>query len=208
MVRRFFVCMLFVPTLLSPKLFAQPGDRYLFMKAQVLDALFPLDVAPKPYMLKMVLRFGDTDSQLMVVLYPGRKAEVIRFRVADMSPSDLEKFISRAVADNSRVTPRVLAARLKLDVTRASVDYAGVSRGIDELKSIRISPVLPDRISIDDYSEYEFWYDTWQEAVHYTIAGLIQSEPVDELGKWMLKFRVSAEEWLKPKTGLPRSDER
>src|SRR5262245_14336132 len=124
MARRFLICMFFIPTLLGPTAFAQPGDRYLLMKSQVLDILFPLDVAPKPYVAKMVLRFGDSDSQLTVVLYPGKKAEIVQFRLVDMAPGDLERAISKAVADDSRVTAGALAAKLRVDVTRRSVDYA------------------------------------------------------------------------------------
>ncbi len=207
MVRRALVFTLFFATVLSSRASAQPGDRRLNMKAQVLDAVFPLEVAPTPYFLKMVLRFGDTDTQLAIVVYPGRKTEVIRYRLAGMGPGDLQKFVSKAVADNSAVRPRDIAVRLKLDVTRSPVDYASVNRAIDELKTIRISPALPTQISVD-FSEFEFWCDTWQELVHYVIVSPFQDEPTDALGKWMLKFRATAEEWLKGNAGPPRGGAR
>jgi len=189
-------------TLFSLTATAQPGDRYLVMKAQVLTALFTLDVEPKPYFLKMVLRFGDSDTQLTVVVYPGRKSEVLRFRLADSNPGDLERLVSRAVADNPQVKPQEIAAGLKVDVARSPVDYdAGLRPAIDDLKSIRISPVLASRVAVDEFSEYEFWYDTWQESVHYTIVSPFHSEPQDKLGKWMLRFRAKAEAWLKGNPG-------
>src|SRR5271163_2498642 len=62
-------CALFSCLLFTATVSAQPGDRHLDMKARVLDILFPLDVTPKPYFLKMILRFGDSGT-------PGRVARV------------------------------------------------------------------------------------------------------------------------------------
>ena len=135
MARMLIVCVLSMTTLFSLTATAQPGDRYLVMKAQVLAALFTLDVEPKPYFLKMVLRFGDSDTQLTVVVYPGRKSEVLRFRLADSNRGDLERLVSRAVTDNPQVKPQEIAAGLKVDVARSPVDYdAGLRPAIDELR--------------------------------------------------------------------------
>jgi hypothetical protein len=172
------------------------------MTAQVLDALFAPEVAPKPYFLKMILRFGDSGTQLTIVVYPGAKAEIVRVRLADMKGDELHRMISKALADNPLVKPQEIAAKLKVAVTRSSVDYgAALEPAIEELKSIRISPVLTNRVAVDEFSEYEFWFDTWQESVHYTIVGPFQNEPQDELGKWMLRFRAKAEDWLKGNSG-------
>ena len=84
---------------------AQPGDRYLDMKARVLDILFPLDVAPKPYFLKMILRFGDSDTQLIVVVYPGGKSELIRYSFAGMGEGKLSQLISKMLAPVSARSP-------------------------------------------------------------------------------------------------------
>jgi hypothetical protein len=75
MVRPGVVCMLCMVVLFSCTATTQPGDRYLDMKAQVLDAVFPVQVEPKPYLLKMVLRFGDSDTQMTIVVYPGAKSK-------------------------------------------------------------------------------------------------------------------------------------
>jgi hypothetical protein len=192
------VCALCVGILFSGTATAQPGDHRVDMRAQVLDALFPLEVGPKPYFLKMVLRYGDSDTQFTVVIYPGANSEIIRYQLADMNRDELERVISKAIADNPRVKPQEIAAKLKVDVTRSPVNYeTTLGPAIEELKSIRISPVLANRISVDDFSEYGFWYDTWQELVHYTIVSPFENEPQDELGKWMRRFRAKAEEWLK-----------
>ena len=201
MARMLIGCVLCMATLFSRAAIAQPGDRHLVMKAQVLDALFTLNVEPKPYFLKMVLRFGDTDSQMTVVVYPGRKSEMLRFRLAGLNRGDLERLVSKAVADNSQVKPGEIASTLNVDVIRSPIDYAAVNGAIEELKSIRISPVLASRVAVDQFSEYEFWYDTWQESVHYSLVGPFQSARQDELGKWMLRFRAKAEEWLKGNSG-------
>ncbi len=49
---------------------AQPGDRDMNTEARVLHLLFPLDVEPKPYLLKLAMRFGDSDTQVVIVFIP------------------------------------------------------------------------------------------------------------------------------------------
>ena len=177
---------------------AQPGSRRLDMKAQVLDAIFPLEVGPDAYFSKMVLRFGDSNTQLMVVVIPGAKSEITHYRLVGLSGNDLERLIAKMVAGNPQIKPQEIAAKLKVDVSRTRIDYdAALAPSIAELKSIRISPVLAGRVSVDQFSEYEFYYDTGQESVRYTILSPFQSEPQDDLGKWMLKLRAKAEGWLK-----------
>lgn len=206
-------------TALSPVLFgmlfavtagAQPGDRYLDIKARVLDILFPLDVAPKPYFLKMVLRYSDSNTQLVVVVYPDkekywvRRCEITSYSLAGMGKGQLSQLISKMVAENAGVKEQEIAAKLRLEVSRSSVAPEALNRALDELKAVRISPVLADRVAVDEYSEYEYWYDNWQESVHYTITSPFGNAPQDKLGEWMIKFRASVPDLLKAGSALKR----
>lgn len=182
---------------------AQPGDRYLDMEARVLDKLFPVNVPSKSYFLKMVLRFGDSDTQLVVVVYSDtgkywvRKCEVTSYALEGLSSSQFSQFVSKMVAENPNVKPEEIAARLKVSITRSPLPLEELYRALDELKTIRISPVLADRIAVDEFSEYEFWYDNWQESVQYTITSPFGDTPQDQLGKWMTKFKVNLPNLLK-----------
>ena len=201
--RILLACASFCCILFAASASAQPGDRHLDIKARVLDILFPLDVAPKPYFQKMVLRFSDSDTQLVVVVYPDkdkywiRKCEITRYALEGMGKGELSQFISKMVAENPNVKEQEIAAKLKVDITRSSVPLEAFSRALDELKAIRISPVLADRVPVDDYSEYEFWYDNWQESVHYAITSPFGNDPQDQLGRWMTKFRDNLPNLLK-----------
>jgi hypothetical protein len=168
---------------------AQPGDRGLDTKSRILSVLFPLDVSPKPYALKMALRFGDADTQLVIVLYPGRKAEVIRYELADLSGGGLSQLIAKMRSDNPSVTDDEIAARVKVSVTRSAIPYAVLERGLDRLRKVRISPSIQSRVALDGANEYEFWFDTWEESVHYSIMGVFKEAPQDQLVEWMIKFR-------------------
>jgi hypothetical protein len=168
---------------------AQPGGRYLNLKAEVLDLVFPLDVEPRPYLQKVILRFGDTDTQLTAVVYPGGRAELIRYTLAGMEAGQLSQMIMRLTESNAAVTAEEIAGKLKVEVRRSPVNYQALSDALKKLQSIRISPILPGRIAVDDSSEYEFWHDTWQESVHYVINGPGTKAPVDELVGWMIRFR-------------------
>lgn len=178
---------------------AQPGDRRLDMKARVLDILFPLDVGPTPYFSRMVLRFSDSDTQLVVVTYPGGKSELIRYSLEGVSSRELAHLISKMVAENPDVKAQEIAAKLKVSVSRSPIESGALKPALDELKAIRISPVLVSRVAVDEFSEYEFWYDNWQESVHYTITSPFGKDPQDQLGRWMTKFRENIPNLLKAK---------
>jgi hypothetical protein len=187
---------LFSCILLALTASAQPGDRHLDLKARVLDEVFSSKVS-QPYFRKMVLRFGDSDTQIVVVTYPGGKSELIRYSLSGMSGGKLSPLIAKMVAQNPDVKAKDIAAKLQVDVKRSVIEQGALTRAIDELKTICISPVLASRVAVDDSSEYEFWYDTWQESVHYTITGPFHDDPQDTLGRWMLKFRANVPELLK-----------
>jgi hypothetical protein len=165
------------------------------MKARVLDIVFPLDVAQKPYFQKVVLRFSDSDTQLVVVVYPDkdkywiRRCEMTRYALDGLGNGGLSQLISKMVGENPSVKEQEIAAKLKANITRTNVPIENLSQALDELKTIRISPFLADRVAVDAYSEYEFWYDNWQESVHYTLVGPFKDAAQDELVQWMLKFR-------------------
>ncbi len=197
---------------------AQPGNRYLDMKARVLDILFPLDVTPRPYFQKMVLRFSDSDTQLVVVAYPDkdkywvRRCEITQYALEGMGKGELSQLISKTVAENPNVTEQQIVAKLKVSVTRSSFPLEAFYRGLNELKAIRISPVLSDQIVADDDREYEFWYDNWNESVHYAIPGPFGKNPQDQLGRWMARFRDSLPNQLKassdPNSGKSAREEK
>ncbi len=187
--RKVIICVLFSSVLLTGEAGAQPGDRHLEMKPRVLDILFPLDAGPTPYFSKMVLRFSDSNTQLVVVTYPGAKSELLRYSLDSMSGGEFSQLISKMVAENPDVKPQEIAARLKVNVIRLPIEPGALRRSLDELKAIRISPVLASRVAVDEFSEYEFWYDNWQESVHYVITSPFGNDPQDELGRWMVKFR-------------------
>ena len=164
---------------------AQPGDRYLNIKARVLDLVFPLDVAPKPYLSKMILRYGDSDSQIVIVIYPGGKTEIIRYTIS----GDLNGLISAMTSANPDVKEQEIAAKLKVKIRSSTISHEILNRALEELKTIHISPILESREAVDEVSEYEFWYDQWRECVHYTIMGPFKGTPQDKLVQWMVKFR-------------------
>lgn len=133
--RMTLICALLSCILFATTATAQPGDRYLDMKARVLDVLFPLDVAPKPYFLKMVLRFSDSDTQLVVVVYPDkekywvRKCEITSYVLEGMGKGQLSQLISKMVAENPNVKEQEIAAKLKVDITRSSITPRRVKSG-------------------------------------------------------------------------------
>jgi hypothetical protein len=188
--RKVLGCGALVFALLGGTALAQPGNRYLIMTARVLDLVFPLDVEPKPYALRLVLRFGDSDSQIVAVVYPGGKSEIIQYTLGGMGGGGLWRLIERMMAENPNVTDREIAAKLKAEVTRSPIDYADLAPSLRRLEAIRMSPVLGSRVALGAY-EYEYRCDTWQESVRYTVASPFGKTPEDKLARWMEEFRTN-----------------
>ena len=168
---------------------AQPGNRYLDMESRVLDSLFPLNVAQaKPYKWKIVLRFTDSASQVTLVSYAAARIEVLEHQVVGMEEGGIGRFVAKLLRQDASVSERRIAAQLKVKTTRTSIDREALSPLIDELRRIAPSPVLEDRGGTN-FARYEFWYDTWQEAVHFTVLYPWGSTPLDGLAAWMRKCR-------------------
>lgn len=166
------------------------------MKERVLDFVFRSDAVTSPFLSKMTLRFGDTNTQIVVLTYrsypvhPGGQAEAISYTITGMGNDSLSQFISKTVAQNPNVTEQEIAAKLKVEVKRSPIRREVLSRFLDDLKAIRISPVLKSRVAMDDVSEYEYWYDTGSESVHYKVVGPFKDDPQDKLVQWMIRFRT------------------
>jgi hypothetical protein len=155
----------------------------------------------------MVLRFGDSDTQLAVVFYSDkdkywvRKCEITSYSLEGLAKGGLSQLIANMVAENPNVKDHEIAAKVKVDITSSTVPLDAFDRPLDELRAIRISPILADRVAVDEYSEYEFWYDNWQESVHYVITTPFGNDPQDQLGRWMAKFRDNLSNFLKTGPG-------
>jgi hypothetical protein len=114
-----------------------------------------------------------------------------------MGDGQLSQLISKTVAQNPHVTDREIAAKVKVAVSRSPIGYEECDHFLNELKAIRISPILASRVAVDEYSEYEFWYDGGQESVHYVLTGPFKEDPQDKLVQWMIEFRAGVPDLLK-----------
>lgn len=177
---------------------AQPGGRYLDTEARLLDRLLPLESEPAPFFLRMAMRFSDSASQLVIVVRPGGASELLEYTVEGMGDNQLLSFIARQVAENPAISDQDIAAKLHVTVRRSAVDYGAISPWLKKLQSVRTSPALTHRVGTDAVSQYEFWYDTWQEAVHYSLIGPFNGGTQDSLTKWMIDFRAHIGEISKP----------
>jgi len=194
---------LLVPFLLVLSAVGQSGGGVpADMKVRVLDLLFRSDTVTSPFLSKTTLRYGDSDSQLVVLTYPvypvhpGGQAEIISYTITGMGSDNLAQFISRMAAQNPNVTDQEIAAKLKVEVKHSPISYEALKRFLDELGAIRISPMSVGRIAVDEYSEYEFWYTGGQESVHYKLVGPFKDDPQDKLVQWMIRFRTSVPELM------------
>jgi len=171
---------------------AQPADRNpLAIKARVLDLVFPLHTEARPPYLKMILRFGDSDTQTTILVYPGGESELVHNALEGTNGKKLSEIIDRMVAQNPDVQDREIAARIRVKTTRSTLEYKELDQALKDLKAIKISPFLSTRVALDEVSQYDFWFSSGQESVHYTVYGPFDKEPQDQLVQWMIRFRSS-----------------
>jgi hypothetical protein len=202
------VCTLLLCALSTPAI-SQTRDRNPpEVYADVLNLLFPLNVESKPYYVKFILRFHDTDTQLVLIVYPGRTSELVSFSLDNMKGSDLFKLISEMLVKNPGVKDEEIAAKVKVHTTRTAVDYKAVEPALNDLKSIRISPFFQTRVFVDEYSEYDYWFDSGQESVHYKICSIdsAAADPQDQLAHWMTRFRANSASIVVHHSGTDRTD--
>lgn len=166
------------------------------MKDEVLNLLFPINAKSPPYRTQITLRYGDTDTELIVTsfgAYPmrsGGQAEVAEYSIEGLDRGGLSAFIDKEFAREPGVTARGIAERLSVAVRRFSVNYDSVKRLTAGLGAIRISPALRPRSAFDEYSRYDLWFSTGQEYVHYSLVGPFKGSPQDSLVDWMITFRT------------------
>jgi hypothetical protein len=188
---------LLVPFLLVLSSAGQSGGNVpADIKDRVCDRLFRLDTASSSFLSMMTLRYGDSDTQLVVLthpvypVHPGGRAELISYTITGMGSDNLSQFISKMAAQNPSVTDQEIAAKLKVVVKRSPIGYEALKRFFEDLEAVRISPMSWGRIAVDEYSEYEFWYNGGQESVHYKLVGPFKDDPRDKLVEWMIRFRT------------------
>jgi hypothetical protein len=167
------------------------------MKDRVLNILFSSEAPTSPFLTKMTLRFGDSDTQLVVLIHPvypahpGGRAEVLKYSIAGTENRNLSAFIAEMVAQKPNVTEREIASKLKVEVAHVPVNYDALQHSMKALETLRISPVLKSRVAVDEYSQYDYWFDNGQEFVHYSITGPFKTAAQDQLVAWMIKFKMS-----------------
>ena len=187
------VCALLLCALSAPAISQTRARNPSEVYSDVLNLLFPSNVESKPYYVKLILRFHDTDSQLALIVYPGGACELVSFSLDNMKGTDLFKLVSEMLVKNPGVHDEEIAAKVKVHTTRTAVDYKAVEPALNDLKSIRISPFFQTRVFVDEYSEYEYWFSSGQESVHYRICGSSsKSDAQDQLVHWMIKFRANS----------------
>ncbi|MGB8321378.1 MAG: hypothetical protein WCE52_00310 [Candidatus Acidiferrum sp.] len=187
--RKVLICALLICLLSAPAIPQTRGRSVSEVYADVLIVLF-VDVESKPYYVKFTLRFHDTETQLALIVYPGRESELVSHSLENMKGQELYALVSEMLDKNASAKAEEIAAKVRVRTTRFAVDYNAVEATLNELKSIKISPYFQTRIFLDDFSTYDYWFSSGQESVHYTICGKSsKSDAQDKLVRWMNEFR-------------------
>ena len=177
------------------------SDPFQALQSQVYDTLFPRNVGDPLFFSKTVLRFGDSGTQTVIIVF-GRatgQGEVYQYRLRVTNGRALSQRIWKISTEKTAATAAEIAAGIQVDVTRTPIKAAPFVRVLDELKTIELSPLLASRIRLDDCPAYEFWYDAGgQESICYTLLmPSAEQWPLDRLGRWMLGVQSRLPDLLK-----------
>lgn len=162
--RRAVARVLFCCVVFATRTAAQGTNRYRDVEARVLDIALSQDATTSSYLQRMVLRFGDSDTQLVAIVYPDkekywiRRGEIIRYTLAHAENGTLSQLIEKMVAQNPDVKDEEIAAQIKVNVKRWPIEPKVLYGALKKLKDIRISPLLTDRICVDECPEFGYWY--------------------------------------------------
>lgn len=176
---------------------SEPGDGFLRFQARVLGHLFPVNVESRPYFSKLSMVFTDSATALTVVTYPGGRSELLELTVTGMADGKLPKYLRKVFSATPEIPPERVAEQLHTTVRKAVLNNARLGLWLKQLEMIRVSPAITVRIGVDEIYQYEFWFDTAQESVHYTLIGPPEApgrSVQDPLTKWMIDFRSHAQE--------------
>jgi hypothetical protein len=187
--KKAIMCLLFV-LLLTLQANAQPWNRHLNMKAQILDRIFPLSVESTPYYIKIVMRFGDSDSQFIIITYAGGLSELYQYTLDGMNNGALDEMIRKMEKENPDIKVEDIVSKLKVKINRSSLDSEKLFKTLESLKKVKITPFFQTRAILGDANDFEYWFDTGTECVYYSIQGPSKGDSQDELVQWMIHFRA------------------
>ena len=193
--------------LVGTDVLAETATRNPFdLRAKLLDRVLPSTVESRSLWFdKLTVRYSapiesceewpQSDDQLVLVTYsvdpprhPTPECEIISYKVKGIGGECLWKVITRMLAQNPKVSEDEIEAALVVDVKRRSIPMKERDKLLAGLAAIRLPPVLTSRICVDACPRYEYWYQTSEEVVHYSVVGS-GGASADQLTTWMVKFR-------------------
>ena len=183
--------LLWILLLFQPLAAGQVGYRTPTESARerVLDLLFSRNVITKDYYVRLVLRFSNPDSQLVLMLYPGGSSDVVRYTLSGNAGENVSQVASAMLQRDPRVDDKKIAERFRVTEEKLQIDQVKVQRALGALKKINISPFFDTASAVDERQLYDFWFDSGGESVHYSFFGPYKGKSKDELVQWMIEFR-------------------
>ncbi len=172
----------------------QPFDdnRVEAVRSRLLDRLFQTNIASlKGPHSRLVLRFSKPDTECVLLIYASWKSELVVYTLKGLGSKSLAEYISDMLRANPQVQDDAIADSIGVTTKRSFLDSQKVRQSIEELKKITLSPFLEQRIAVDEYSDYDLWFESaGNESVHYKLHGPSESTPADRLVRWMCRFRA------------------
>jgi hypothetical protein len=158
--------------------------------------VFSKSSVTRPIFFRIVLRFSDDPSQYILTVFAEGKSELV---VQSFADPQLNRLLSEIAADC--VSKDEIARRAPVLISRREMSMKHALETIAKLKQIRLPAQLQTRVSLDEYDQFVYIFESGGEAITVRINGPFQTNrDTDKLVKWMLDFRKK----FKPKTaGCP-----
>ncbi len=187
------VVLLLTVTTFTGQGFASDSPKPRLFTDDILDLVLPpmKITVDNLYVERLMLRFSQPMMEIIVVVKSGGAIEATCYRVESFAAA--ADLIKKANSGDGTITATQIAKTIHINQKNLKVTREQLRRWFDELRSMHLSPLLQDTVCLDSCPKFDFWYDTRQDSVRYSVYYAAVSPPIhsqqEMIAEWMLRVR-------------------
>ena len=176
------------------------ANSAFYTREQVADLVFPslsIEYGGTPYDARVILRFSNPDSEIVVLQGSNLSSNVRIFTLAD--GESIELVMGRVLLRNPQAAPQEIAAEAHVRESDVTIPAATVDTWLNDLKTKTGPLKLEPWIHLHGFPEYDLWLDSNGDSIHYHFFFVQNqtpgSQPVFEpVARWMINLRSEIHE--------------
>jgi hypothetical protein len=162
----------------------------------VADLLFPrMRISyDSLYLARLMLRFSEPDMQI-VIIASATEVDISEYKTK--GNVRIAELIRRSTQENASVTAAHIASNIRIKTRHVATTRQQVKTWFEELQNIKGSPKLDGYTCLHGCPQFDLWFDTGQDSVHYSMVYTPVIPPQRStqqlLAEWMLSLRSQIE---------------